>query len=249
MDEEKKSIDIKQFVTDFISGMTRTQIGILAGMAGFLVLFFCVGGWVVFRGLGSQGANVPGQAPTVAPTVTSIVNIPPTVTPTITLTPVPYDQLIPADWNQYKTPLVELWMPKNFSLASKNTSEFTDHFFTTELLINEVTSKSSAYRMQVAVTYDLMTGDSLDAYLDERFPQLPFQATVTDRRTVFVNSEESRRVVIEFKVNNVDYNDMVYVFQDGNTVWYVQYIAELTEFFDNLPVFEQSIKTFRMVKY
>jgi len=103
--------------------------------------------------------------------------------------------------------------------------------------------------MQVAVTYDLMAGDSLDAYLDERFPQLPFQATVTDRRTVFINSEESRRVVVEFKVNNVDYNDMVYVFQDGNTVWYVQYIAELTEFFDNLPVFEQSIKTFRMVKY
>lgn len=249
MDEEKRSIDLKQFVTDFISGMTRTQIGILAGMAGFLVLFFCVGGWIVFRGLGSPRTNMPGQAPTVAPTVTSIVNIPPTVTPTITLTPIPYDQLIPADWNQYKTSLVELWMPKNFALASQKTSEFTDHFFTTELLINEVTSKSSAYRMQVAVTYDLMTGDSLDAYLDERFPQLPFQATVTDRRTVFVNSEESRRVVIEFKVNNVDYNDMVYVFQDGNTVWYVQYIAELTEFFDNLPVFEQSIKTFRMVKY
>ena len=250
MDEEKRSFDPRQFVVNFIDGMTKTQIGILAGMAVFLVLFLCGGGWFVVRGFGGgPGLSEPVYTPTTAPTVTSIVEILPTVTPTITSTPAPYEQLIPADWNQYKTELVEIWLPKNFSAASKKTSDFTANFFASELLMTEVSSKSSAYRMQVAVTYDLMTGDSLDTFLDGKFPHLPFQARVTDRRTIFVNSVEGRRVVIEFKNNNVDYNDMVYVFQDGSTVWYVQYIAELSEFFDNLPVFEQSIKTFRPVKY
>ncbi len=250
MDEEKRSFDPKQFVLNFIEGMTRMQIYILAGMAVFLVVFMCFGGWFVMKGFGGgPGLSEPAYTPTNAPTVTSIVEILPTVTPTITLTPAPYEQLIPADWNQYKTDLVEIWLPKNFSAASKKTSDFTNNFFATELLMTEVSSKSSAYRMQVAVTYDLMIGDSLDAFLDGKFPHFPYQARVTDRRTVFVNSVEGRRVVIEFKNNNVDYNDMVYVFQDGSTVWYVQYIAELSEFFDNLPIFEQSIKTFRPVKY
>ncbi|NTW13349.1 MAG: hypothetical protein HGA30_08580, partial [Anaerolineales bacterium] len=54
---------------------------------------------------------------------------------------------------------------------------------------------------------------------------------------------------IELRANNIDINDMVYVFLDGDTVWYVEYVAQISEFFENLPVFEQSIKTFRPVKY
>jgi hypothetical protein len=94
-----------------------------------------------------------------------------------------------------------------------------------------------------------LTGDSLDTFLESKFPHIPYQGRVTDRRTVFVNSLEARRIVIEFRNNNIDYNDMVYVFLDGQTVWYVQYISELTEFFNNLPIFEQSINTFRPVRY
>ncbi len=230
-------------------GMTRAQIGILAGMAGLLVLIACVGGWFIL-GNSNAGFSAPVQFPTVtAPTVTSIVVIPPTITPTITLTPVPYEQLIPAGWNQYKTSLVEIWMPNNFKLADKKTVNQTAGFALPELLITEIPSKSSAYNMLVGVSYDLMVGNSLDEFLDAKFPNLPYQARVSDRRTVFVNSVEARRIVVEFRINNIDFNDMVYVFLDGSTVWYVEYVAQISEFFDNLPVFEQSIKTFRTVKY
>ena len=250
MDEEVKSFDLKQFLVDFFEGMTRTQKVILAGMAGFLFLFMCLGGWFVFRNLNGGDPSALQPTPSVVPTVTSYVEkIPPTLTPTITLTPVPYEQLIPADWKQYKTSLVEIWLPKNFTAASKKTSDFTNNFFASELLMTEVSSKSSAYRMQVAVTYDLLAGDSLDKFLESKFPHIPYQGRVTDRRTVFVNSVEARRIVIEFRNNNIDYNDMVYVFLDGQTVWYVQYVSELTEFFNNLPIFEQSINTFRPVRY
>lgn len=250
MDDESRSFDLKQFLSDFFSGMTRRQVGILAGMAVFLVLFLCVGGFIVVGGFGGGlGLSAPEQPPTIAPTVTPMLVIQPTLTPTITPTPIPYEQLVPAGWNQYKTSLVEIWLPSNFKLADSKTVNTTAGFALPELLAAEVQSKSSAYTMLVGVSYDLLTGDSLDNFLEAKFPSLPYQARVSDRRTVYVNTVEARRIVVEFRINNIDYNDMVYVFLDGQTVWYVEYVAQIGEFFDNLPIFEQSIQTFRTVKY
>jgi len=227
--------------------MTRMQIGILAGLAGMLCLIVIVGGWLVLSNRSRMLSNP--SVPVSVPTVTSVVAVTPTVEVTITPTPIPYDQLVPADWYQFKTALVEIWMPNNFKLADKKTKDITANFGIPDLLLAEVSSKSSAYTMLVSVSYDLTTGGSLDQVLDEKFPNLPYQARIADRRTVYINTLEARRVVIEFKVDNIDYNNLVYLIQDGNTVWYVQYVAELSEFFDNLPIFEQSIKTFRPVRY
>ena len=233
-----------------IFGMTRVQVGILAGMGGVLLILVCVGGWLAVRNLlGGGGVPEAQIPPTTQPTVTSVVAVSPTLDVTPTLTPVPYEQLIPADWKQYKTSLVEIWAPGNFAVPSKKTSDLTNGFFATELLLTEVSSKSSAYKMQVVITYDIMSGDSLDLFLETKFPHLPYQASVTDKRSVVINSLDARRFVIEYRANNVDYNDVVYVIQDGATVWYIQYAAEIAEFFNNLPVFEQSVKTFRTVKY
>jgi len=228
-------------------GMTMMQVGIIGGMAVLLLVLVCVGGYLVVRNRG-QSADVQ-SIPTTAPTVTSVVAVTPTLIQTPLPTPVPYAQLIPAGWNQYKTPLVEIWLPTNFKLADKKTQNTSAGFSTPELLITEIPSKSSAYNMLVGVSWEVMTGDSLDTFVQDQFPTLPYQAHVSDYRTVYVNSVEARRIVLELRVNNIDINDMVYVFQDGSTVWYVEYIAQIAEFFDNLPVFEQSVKTFRPVKY
>ncbi|MCK6538945.1 MAG: hypothetical protein L6Q26_02710, partial [Anaerolineales bacterium] len=193
--------------------------------------------------------SAPAPTSTPAPTVTPMLAVSPTITPTLTPTPIPYEQLIPAGWKQYKTALVEIWLPSNFRLADKKTVNTTAGFAVPELLITEIPSKSSAYNMLVGVSYDLMTGDSLDEFLDAKFPSLPYQARISDRRTVFVNTVEARRIVVEVRINNIDFNDLVYVIRDGSTVWYVEYVAQINEFFDNLPIFEQSIKTFRTVKY
>jgi hypothetical protein len=228
-------------------GMTRVQIGILAGLAVFLLLLICGGGVLILRrgGMGFSGQSVP----TVMPTVTSVMVTPPTLTPTITMTPVPYDQLVPSDWKQFKTSLVEIWMPGNFTLADNKTKDITANFGVPDLQLTEVSSKSSAYTMLVSISYDYSTGASLDELLDEKFPTIPFQARISDRRTVFVNTHEARKIVIEFKVNNIDFNNMVYVIQDGSTIWYVEYVAQIAEFFDNLDTFEQSINTFRPANY
>ena len=227
-------------------GMTKMQLGILAGLAVVLILVVGTGGWLVLGD--SNLGRSQRSAATVAPTVTSIVVMPSTLTPTITPTPIAYEQLIPADWKQYKTSLIEIWLPANFKESTKKNSDILNSFSFIELLATEVSSKSSAYNMQVAVTYDLLTADSLDEHLKGKLPHLPYQARVTDSRTVYVNTVEARRFVIEYRADNVDYNDLVYVIQDGDTVWYVQYAAEISEFFTNLPMFEQSILTFRMVE-
>jgi hypothetical protein len=228
-------------------GMTRLQIGIIAGLAAALFLIVCPGGFFIFRGGGAGLVNL--SAPTSVPTVTSIVATPATLVPTITPTPFPYEQLIPPGWNQYKTSLVEIWMPGNFKLADKNTKDITANFGAPDLLLAEVSSKSSAYTMLVSVSYDLSTSGSLDELLDEKFPTIPYQAHIADRRTVFINTHEARQIVIEFKVDNIDYNNLVYVIQDGNTVWYVEYVAQIAEYFDNLETFQNSIKTFRPAAY
>ena len=247
-EEEKRSFDLTRLQVGPFASMTVAQIGILLGMAGVLIILACVGGFLVVRNLGGDGLSQQ-QPPTAIPTVTSAVIASPTVTPTLTLTPVPYELLVPADWKQYKTSLVEIWLPPNFKQSSKKTSDLMNGFFATELLITEVSSKSSAYNRQVAVTYDIMTGDSLDEFLNGKFPHLAYQANVTDKRNIVINSLDARRIVIEYRANNIDYDDVVYVIQDGATVWYIQYAAEITEFFNNLPIFEQSVKTFRPVKY
>lgn len=238
MDEEQKYF-----------GMTRIQIGIITGLAGVLVLIVCVGAFLVFRNLNPTASAPQPTSTPLAPTVTSIVVTPPTITPTPAPTAIPYEQLIPAGWKQFKTSLVEIWLPSNFKLADKKTLDQTAQLALNELFITEIPSKTSAYNMLVSVSYDLMTGGSLDEFIQTKLSKLPAEVRVTDRRTVYVNTVEARRIMIELRANNIDLNDMVYVFLDGNTVWYVEYFAQITEFFENLPVFEQSIKTFRPVKY
>lgn len=227
-------------------GMTVQQIGILAALAVVLLIIVFCGGLYVLKSDGLAPSASP--MPLATSTITPISASTPTLTPTITPTPMPYDSLIPSGWNQYKNDLVEIWLPNNFKLADKKTKNITAGFAIPALLITEIPSKSIAYPMQASVSYDLITGDSLDDFLNNKFPTLPYQARVADRRTVFVNTVGARRIVIEMRVNDLDYDDLVYVFRDGSTVWYVEYVAEITRFFDNLPVFEQSIQTFRIAR-
>ena len=227
-------------------GMTRMQIGILGGLAGALLIIVCVGGFLILRGGGIGLVN--SSAPTAVPTVTSIAVTPPTITPTITPTAIPYEQLIPAGWKQYKTALVEIWMPDNFRLSKENLFDTSTSSAIVDLTISEIPSKTSTFNMVVGVAFEPLVGDSLDSFLDTDLLRTPYQSRVVDRQTVYINSIEARRIVQEARLNNIDLNQLTYVFLDGSTIWYVMYAAEITEYFEYLPVFEQSIKTFRIVR-
>jgi hypothetical protein len=226
-------------------GMTIRQLAILVGLGVFACLLFSVMGvFTLRRGLNGFLSRAPQTAPTVRLTATPFAI--PTVTPTETSTPIPYDQLIPAGWIQHKTALIELWLPSNFKAAGSGAvSGVAGNSVVLELALVS-SSKSSAYKTTASISYEPLTSDTLDNFLNAKLSNIPAEINMTEHRTVSINSVEAYRVMFESHNNNVETNDLLFVFQDGSVVWYVKYSAEITDFYEMLPVFEQSIKTFRI---
>ncbi len=220
-------------------GMTIQQLGILIGLAVFACLLFGMAGFFIIRrgisGLQSQPQTI---LPTLQMTATPFAL--PTLTPTATRTPLPYEQLIPVGWKQFKTALIELWLPSDFKSTKKDAGE--------ELAALSANSKNSLYKMRVGVSYEPLVEDTLETYLDHKIAKMDPAIRVVDRKKVLVNSTEAVRILLEGRIQTVDVDELVYIFQDGSTVWAVTYVAQINEFYEMLPSFEQSAKTFRVVR-
>jgi hypothetical protein len=227
-------------------GMTVMQLGILGGLAGLAFLLFCIIGWMVIgRGVGGAQAVLP--TPSLLVTATQIV--PPTPTPMPpTSTPLPYETLIPIGWVQYKSPLYEIWLPAGYKNATP------EHLVMglgnkpiVDLALRGSYTTKSPNKIYVTVAYEPMIANTFDEFLNQRITALG--TTVSERSRVDLNSIPAVRLVFTGrKGNNSDINELTYVILDGTTVWYVQYTAELTEFYNLLTTFESSAKTFRMVR-
>ena len=185
---------------------------------------------------------------TPVPQATSTPFIIPTITPTLTSTPVPYEQLIPTGWTQHRTELVELWLPSGFKIASSGVSGISGNSVLLEMALTGPASDSSAYEMFVTISFEPLTSDSLDTFVDSRLSNIPADINLAERRKILINSTEAYRLMFEGHSNNVSTNDLLFVFQDGSVIWYVRYSAEIKEFYEMLPTFEQSVKTFRIVR-
>jgi hypothetical protein len=202
-------------------------------------------GWFVFRG-GSGFSRTPANTP--APQATSTPFVIPTITPTLTSTPVPYEQLIPAGWTQHRTELVELWLPSDFKSAGSGISGISGNSILLEMALTGAVSDSSAYEMFVTVSFEPLTSDSLDTFVDSRLSNIPTDINMAERRKILINSTEAYRLMFEGHSQNVSTNDLLFIFQDGSVIWYVRYSAEIKEFYEMLSTFEQSVKTFRIVR-
>jgi hypothetical protein len=218
-----------------ILGMTTTQIGILIGLGAAACIMFAFTGWLAMRG-GFQ----PAPAVTLVPQMTSTPFVLPTITVTVEPTPVPYEQLIPEGWTQHKTALVEIWLPSIFKVSNLDVNE--------ELALTVANPKTSLYKMNVIVIYEPLGTNSLDDHIDSSFLQLEPLFRVVERRKVSLNETEAVRLVLEGRMDGTDVNELIYVIQDGSTAWAVLYIAQINEFYEMLPTFEQSAKTFRIIR-
>ena len=227
-------------------GLSLSQLGILAGLAGVACLLFGLVGWFALRGKAGFLGRSPQNTPVIRATSTMIVI--PTLTPTQTPTPAPYEMLIPNGWEQFKTELVEIWLPSSFKPGDPKLLSDWTKLAVPELIMTGSTAKSSLYQMLVTVSYEPLTTNSLDAFLDSKVAKFPTEVRVAERRKVSVNSTDAVRFVFETRSNNIDIDVLAYVFLDGSTVWYVEYGAQINEFYEMLPTFEDSIKTFRIVR-
>ena len=226
-------------------GMTGSQLGILGGLALAACLLVALTGWFIFRrgfGFSRSPVNPP------PPQTTSTPLVIPTITPTLTPTPIPYEQLIPAGWTQHRTELVELWLPSEFKIAGSGISGISGNSVLLEMALKGTTSDSSVYEMFVTVSFEPLTSDSLDAFVDARLSNIPTDINMAERRKITLNSTEAYRLMFEGHSNSVSTNDLLFVLQDGSVIWYVRYSAEIREFYEMLSTFEQSVKTFRIVR-
>ncbi len=230
-------------------GMTRTQVGILAGLAAAAILLFCVTSMLVFGNFtGFSFSRQPTETP--VPRSTPTLVLPPTQTPPPTATPIPYEQLIPGGWVQYLTSLYEIWMPPGYTPAS------ADVLITglggspvVDLSLRGAYSSRSPHKIYVMVSYEPLTADSLDDLAAQRLSELGPYLSLGERTKTNINTVPAIRLMFSGrKGGNIDINELTYVVLDGTTVWYLQYTAEITEFFEMLPTFEASAKTFRIVR-
>lgn len=227
-------------------GMTPTQLGILAGLAVTVCLLFGLAGWFVLRGGFNRFSEAPQSAPVSQSTATPWVI--PSPVPTGTVTPIPYEELVPAGWTQHKTGLIEIWMPPQFEVGDPQLFNDSTNTAMHELALTGLRSEASLYRTLVLVSYEPLTASSLDAHLDAEVAKIPAGIRLSDRRKVTLNTTEAVRFMLETRIDNLDFNDVTYVFLDGSTVWYVEYMAQINEFFEMLSVFEKSALTFRVVR-
>jgi hypothetical protein len=229
-------------------GMTAQQLGILGALAAVVCLLFSVVGVLVLRrGVSGLFSRAPQSTPVMQATSTMIVNPTPETTPTAT--PIPYDQLIPPDWAQYKTTLIELWLPTGFKTAAPNAViGVSGNAVVMELALIS-SSKTYTYKPTVSVSYEPLTANTLEDFIDQKLANIPPEVNLAEHRKVSINSSDAYRILFEGHTNNtVDTNDLLFIFQDGGTVWYVKYSAEIADFYELLATFEQSVKTFRIVR-
>jgi hypothetical protein len=228
-------------------GMTVMQLGILGGLAILVVLMFCIVGFLVLgKARGAALSKIATAAPTIEPAPTLIVT--PTISPTPGPTPLPYESLIPAGWAQYRTSLYEIWMMPGYKNAKADAlvtglggSPITD------LSLSGSTSKKAPNKIYLTVSYEPLTTGTFDEFVNQKLTSLGLAPS--ERSKVTLNGVPALRLVFTGrKANNTDVNELTYVIQDGTTIWYVQYTAELNDFFNMLPNFETSAKTFRVVR-
>jgi len=232
------------------SGMTSAQMGILLGLGALACILFGVIAWFLFGGNIQLPSFSRVSESTPTPQLTPTPFVLPTLTPTATLTPIPYEQLIPNGWKQFKTELIEIWLPEGFKPTDpKEFKEISQSGSAIpELILISTISDPALYRIVMGVSYEPLTTDSLESFLDQELPKVPPDVVVTERRKTSLNSQEVFKITVEARINNIDSVTLYYVFLDGGTVWYVQYGAQINDYYQMLPLFEQSAKTFRIVR-
>lgn len=229
-------------------GMTVLQLGILGGLGATAIILFCIIGVLIAKkGLGSSSAQqLPPTATLQEATVTPILTSTPTLTPT--LTPIPYEQLIPDGWAQYRTALYEIWMPPGYKAVKTINVVVTGLGGTpiVDMALKGSYSAKSANKIFLVISYEPLTADTLDNFITQRLNGLG--VVPSERSKVTLNNIPAVRLVFTAREGNTDFNELTYVLLDGTTVWYVQYSADITDYFNSVGNFENSAKTFRWTR-
>ncbi len=125
-------------------GITLSFIGILASLLITACLLLGATGWFGFR----ESARVYTRVPQRQPDILSRTSF-------ALPTPIPYELLIPKGWEQFRTELVQIWLPKEFTASDPQLLSNSADSAAPELLITGPFSQSSPYQMFVMISTSL----------------------------------------------------------------------------------------------
>ena len=209
-------------------------------------------------------ATAPTPTPTPLPSDTP--ETPLTPTPAAAPETTPAGSAIPPGWTEFRQDGVALWLPPSYFGAG--TGPNLDRVVETvralgpefEGLAALIEANPDAYLLwafdsnfgtsgfltNVNVTTEQLPSDvSLEAYLDTVDRQLPDSIQVLERDIVPLTGTRAGRLVLQWSVQEAPIKQVAYVVKAGLTIYSVTYSTAASEFDERLPVFEQSIRTFR----
>lgn len=254
-------------------GMTRSQIGILAGAATLALLVVCGLSWFILL--------PPPSAPALVPTAIEITPTPSvevvtlTVTPSPTTPPVIATSVPPGGWVEFQTRGATIWLPDNFiggdlldkksetiqkinSLGSMYRNAVDGIQISTEetvLWMIDKTVKQTDVIPTVRVAHFVTTEDTtidqyVQSYLNSEMNGTPVAMllTINETKKMTVLGRETRRLTSSSSYAGHSATGITYYIKDGADVWVIDYLLLPDEYLDMLPIVEQSIQTFNLVQ-
>ncbi|MCK5053424.1 MAG: hypothetical protein KAR65_04060 [Anaerolineales bacterium] len=179
---------------------------------------------------------------------------------TPTATPIP-------GWERFEGGDVELWLPESYKggnlsedieLIVDNLRSLGPDFEQMALIVEQNPSMyviwafdseigdSGALTNMAVTTEKVLSALTIDTYMDAALRQLPAQFQVVERGIVSLGEYQAGRLVMEFTISGVAGKELMYVVKDDNTIWVITFGTGAEDFEQRLPVFEQSVQTFRI---
>lgn len=256
-------------------GMTGTQLGILGGAAAVALLLVCVLSWVMLSASAPASAQPTAVAATEIPStptlqvVESPTSLPATPLPEVA-TSVP-----PGGWLEFQTQGATLWLPDSFvggDMVNKKQDTINKINALGKFYKNAVSAMKSAgpevllwavdkTRKQTDIittvtvehttsTEDTSVDEYIRSYLDSSIGGTPVAMvlTVNETKKMTLLGRDARRLIYSETYANHWVTIVSYYIKDGADIWEVDYLLIPDEYFDMLPVVEQSIHTFNLLK-
>jgi hypothetical protein len=256
-----------------IFGMTVAQLFILLCLGCSMIGVLGAGLWVAASGMGVTLSPWPTRIvpPTTAPilTATPLPTLTPSPEPTLTptVTPIPYEAYIPADWRQYKTGSMEIWLPENFNHVNDPEAfqqEFTELYeriglgefaepHLKDILVHELLFRyglptSNQYIPTVFIKQSSRNGLSLPQFVDKTISALGPSYSLVEREPFDFYERQGERVIVQANYNTVYLSFVYYLVRDGDTIWEIGGDAHLDDFYNLLPVYDNIAHSFRTVE-
>ena len=174
-----------------------------------------------------------------------------------------------AGWEKYEGSGAELWLPESYEggdltedvdvivesvrrlgsdyeqiaqMVEQNRSMYVIWAFDSEVGSSGVLTNANVAREKV------LSAVTMDTYLDAVPNQLPDQWQVLEQDIVTLGDYQAGRLVIEtppLAASGDVVNELLYIVEDGNTMWLLTFATGANEWKERLPVFEKSALTFK----